>query len=131
MKKNKKRILKLIDANVILRLLLNDIAELNQVTRDIIKNNEVLILNEVVAEIIYVLEKLYKVERKEISNTLIKLFAHPNIFVQDLAVITGALKIYADKGVDFVDAVLVAQSKCNGYTVYTFDKKLEKLLQLE
>ncbi|ABP65738.1 hypothetical protein Csac_0084 [Caldicellulosiruptor saccharolyticus DSM 8903] len=68
MRKNKKKILKLIDANVILRFLLNDIAELNQIAKEIIKNNEVLILNEVVAEIVYVLEKVYKVERKDIAT---------------------------------------------------------------
>ncbi|WP_271629084.1 PIN domain-containing protein [Caldicellulosiruptor sp. DIB 104C] len=128
MRKNKKKILKLIDANVILRFLLNDIAELNQIAKEIIKNNEVLILNEVVAEIVYVLEKVYKVERKDICNTLIKLFNHPNIFVQDLEVLTEALKVYVDKSIDFVDAILVAQNKCKGYTVYTFDKRLEKLL---
>lgn len=37
MRKNKKKILKLIDANVILRFLLNDIAELNQIAKEIIK----------------------------------------------------------------------------------------------
>ncbi|WP_041722418.1 PIN domain-containing protein [Caldicellulosiruptor saccharolyticus] len=59
---------------------------------------------------------------------MIKLFNHPNIFVQDLEVLTEALKVYVDKSIDFVDAILVAQNKCKGYTVYTFDKRLEKLL---
>lgn len=81
--------------------LLNDIAELNQIAKEIIKNNEVLILNEVVAEIVYVLEKSLQSRKERHCNTLIKLFNHPNIFVQDLEVLTEALKVYVDKSIDF------------------------------
>ena len=49
--------MKIADANIILRYLLNDHEELSDKATIIIENNEVLLHNEVIAEIVYVLEK--------------------------------------------------------------------------
>lgn len=58
--------MKIVDANIILRYLLNDTEELAEKAADIIENNKVLVPNEVIAEIVYVLEKVYKVKNDEI-----------------------------------------------------------------
>ncbi len=118
----------LVDANVVLRYLLNDVEELADKAAVLLENKELFIPTEVIAEIVYVLEKVYQVEREEIQNSLLELFSYNNIQVNDLEVITEALKFYTKKKLDFVDAILYAYYKVRKYNVYTFDKKLSKLL---
>jgi len=52
----------IVDANIVLRYLLNDTENLSEKAADILENNNVFLLNEVIAEIVYVLEKVYKVK---------------------------------------------------------------------
>lgn len=121
--------MKIVDANIILRYLLNDTEELAQKATDIIENNKVLVPNEIIAEIVYVLEKVYKVNNEELSKTLIELFQYENIKVDDLEVIETALELYGRRRFDFVDTLLYAYNKVRRYEICTFDKKLEKLLK--
>ncbi|KJS20909.1 MAG: twitching motility protein PilT [Clostridiaceae bacterium BRH_c20a] len=60
--------MKIVDANVILRYLLNDVHEMAEKATQLLENNEVYIPNEITAEVVYVLEKIYKVGREDISN---------------------------------------------------------------
>ena len=54
--------MKIVDANIILRYLLNDTEDLSAKAADLLENNEVMVPNEVIAEIVYVLEKVYKIK---------------------------------------------------------------------
>lgn len=121
--------MKIVDANIILRFLLNDVEELSEKATEILENNEVFIPNEVIAEIVYVLEKVYGVKNDEINYTLMRLFKHDNIKVSDLDIIEEALDLYGRRRFDFVDTLLYGYNKIKGYKVYTFDKKLNKLLK--
>lgn len=64
--------------------------------------------NEVIAEIVYVLEKVYKVKNDEISDTLRELFEYGNLEVDDLEVLKEALSLYSKGKLDFVDTLLYA-----------------------
>jgi predicted nucleic-acid-binding protein len=75
--------MKIVDANIVLRYLLNDAKDLSEKASDILENNEVFVPNEVIAEIVYVLEKVYKVENWEISRALMELFDYGNLQVND------------------------------------------------
>jgi len=121
--------MKIADANIVLRYLLNDTKELAERATDILENNEVFIPNEVIAEIVYVLEKVYNVKSDEISDILKNLFGYSNIKVADIGVIEEALNLYGRRKLDFVDTLLYAYNKVRGYEVYTFDKKLNQLLE--
>lgn len=59
--------MKIIDANIILRYLLKDNLELHQKSIDIIENQQLFLPNEIIAEIVYVLEKVYKYFQKRNS----------------------------------------------------------------
>ncbi|NLC08258.1 MAG: type II toxin-antitoxin system VapC family toxin [Syntrophomonadaceae bacterium] len=120
--------MKIVDANIILRYLLNDTEELAVKALEILENNEVFVPNEVIAEIVYVLEKVYKVKNDEISDALKALFEYGNIEADDLEVLNEALNLYGSRKLDFVDTLLYAYHKVKNYEVYTFDKKLNKLL---
>lgn len=119
----------IVDANIILRYLLNDMEELSEKAAELLENNEVFVPTEVIAEIVYVLEKVYRAEKEEICNSLTELFGYNNVQVSDMKVVNEALKIYAERKLDFVDAILYAYHKVRKHKIYTFDKKLNNLLK--
>ncbi len=120
--------MKIVDANIVLRYLLNDTEALSERAADLLENNEVFVPNEVIAEIVYVLEKVYKVENNEISSALMELFDYGNLQVSDIQIVNAALRLYGERRLDFVDTLLYAYNKVGNHKVYTFDKKLNKLL---
>jgi len=119
----------LVDANIILRYLLDDGGRLSEKATQILEKENVFITNEVLAEVVYVLEKVYRAERKDISASLGALVAYSNINTIDFQLTSVALSTYSDKNIDIVDALLFACSKVKKYKVFTFDKKLIKLIQ--
>lgn len=121
--------MKIVDANIILRYLLNDTEDLSAKAADLLENNVVMVPNEVVAEIVYVLEKVYKVKNAEISSSLMELFDYDNLQVNDHEILIEALTVYSKRKLDFVDTLLYAYYKVRKHEVYTFDKKLNKLLK--
>lgn len=118
----------IVDANLILRYLLQDAVQFIEKARDKIENHHIFIPNEVIAEVVYVLEKVYKVERVNIFDALQKLLTYSNITTHDRSILVEALKVYSEIKIDFVDSLLFAYSKIGGHTVFTFDKKLNQML---
>lgn len=116
--------MKIVDANFILRYLLNDNEEQANEAYSILSNNTVSLLNEVVAEIVYVLEKVYNIDRSKICSELKDLIANVNIQVDDSDLLMEALNKYESSKLDFIDTVLYAYSKVKNAEIYTFDKKL-------
>lgn len=94
-----------------------------------IEDNKVLLLREVIVEVVYVLEKVYNVKNDEISDILLELLKYDNIEVDDIEVVEEALALFGKRRLDFVDTLLYAYNKVKGYQVYTFDKKLDKMLE--
>ncbi len=58
----------LIDANIILRYLLNDHPQLSQQAAQIIDNQSVSAPIEVICEVVYVLYKVYQIPKKKFNN---------------------------------------------------------------
>jgi len=78
-------------------------------------------------EVVYVLEKVYNVPRKDITNSLTILLDYPNISTSDVNVLKEALIIYSDKNIDFVDSILIAYNHISGVIIHSFDKKVNNL----
>jgi predicted nucleic-acid-binding protein len=121
--------MRIVDANIVLRYLLNDVEDLSIIASDLLENKDILLKNEVIVEIVYVLEKVYKVERHEIKNALLEIMKYNNLKVDDLEVLKEALMIYADRNLSFVDTILYAYHSVRKYEVYTIDKKLNDLIK--
>jgi predicted nucleic-acid-binding protein len=121
--------MKIVDANVILRYLLDDVENLADKATEIIDNNNVKILNEVLAEVIYVLEGVYELDRDEIRDVLLKFIELETIFLENKRVVIEALKKYSEIKLDFVDCLLYAYYKVNSDKIYTFDKKLNREIE--
>ncbi len=123
--------MKIIDANIVLRYLLEDEKQSFLKASQIIENDDILLTNEIIAEIVYVLEKVYTVPKMEIADILSAFIKLINIFIEDKQLIIVALSFYAKYNLDFVDSILLSYNKVRKYKVITFDKKLNKLLTIE
>jgi len=120
----------LVDANIILRYLLNDIPEQSKIARLVLTSGNVKILTQVIAEVIYVLSKIYKINRKEISENLFKIFSLDGITVENEEIVVFAVAEYGNSKLDFVDELLYANSKIKGVMIKTFDCGLQEKLDL-
>ena len=119
----------LIDANPIIRIILNDNAEMRNTASEFIKSNTVLIRNEVMAEIAYVLAKVYNIERDAICKCISSIMLTKNITVESQSVMECALDTFKDSTLDFVDCLLYAYHLIDENTIFTFDKKLNNRIK--
>ena len=115
----------LVDANIILRYLLQDDDKMFQESKRIIENGAEA-LPEVLAEVVYVLMKVYAVERHEISEALRTMLSE--VQVNNSAIIDKALELFGENNLDFVDCILLAYNQVENMSVQTFDKQLKKKL---
>ena len=123
----RKNDLLVLDANVVLRYFLNDDKALAERSRDIVEHNHCFIFTETVAEIVYVMDGLYKIPRKEIRYGILNL--PRTISFDKPSVIATAMDAYISKPkMDFADCILYGYAK-HGYRVVTFDKKLKKKIE--
>jgi len=121
----------LLDTNVIVRFLVRDNQEhfikAVEVFQDIEElNTQAYLMDFILAEVVYVLKRIYKFDKKLISHTLQQLLMYPNLFLDNKLVAYEALSIYSDKNIDFADAYLCAKRKLEGYEIVSFDKDLKK-----
>lgn len=117
----------MLDTNMILRYLLNDNEEMAERTEKYLCAGNVMVTTEVIAEVVYVLLVVYRLEREKIAGTVegfLKMVSAGDKEVLNLAVVT-----FGSRNLDFVDCVLYAYHKLRGIEVATFDKKLLKLME--
>ena len=116
----------ILDANMILRYLVNDNAEMAVVAENYINDGSAYITIEVAAEVVYVLNSVYSMERGKISEILIDFLELVGCAEKD--VLICALDAYRTHKLDFVDCVLYGYNVIHNFEIATFDKKLLKLI---
>ena len=121
----------LIDTNVILRYLLGDHPEFSPKAEafmlDISEGTKKAeILDVVIVECIYVLEKYYQVPKREIVEKLSGILNFSGIVNPNRSEILRALLKYENLNIDIVDCIIAAQSS-PAKVVVSFDKDIEKL----
>jgi len=121
--------MRIIDANIVLRYLIKDDLSLHKKAVEIIDNQNLFLPNEIVAEIVYVLEKVYQIPKKEICNVLTLLFKRENLEFIDKQIILTSLKYYHEYNLDYADTLLISYKKVQNADVLTFDKKLNKIIE--
>ncbi|MBW2006127.1 MAG: PIN domain-containing protein [Deltaproteobacteria bacterium] len=121
----------LIDTNVVLRYLLGDHAELSPRAEAFMadlsegaKNAE--ILDIVIVEYVYVMEKYYEIPKSEIVEKLSGILNFSGIVNPDRSEILEALLKYENSNIDIVDCILAARSSPEK-VVISFDRDMEKL----
>lgn len=114
----------LIDANAILRYMLCDNVNMAEQVEELLKREVVTVKNEVLAEVVYVLIKVYKLPKTEVYSSILQFLDLENVYIENKSLIVFAMKSFSQTNLDFVDTLLHAYSVLEGARVFTFDKKL-------
>ncbi|GAB6072817.1 hypothetical protein JCM14244_11940 [Venenivibrio stagnispumantis] len=126
-----------IDTNIFIRLFTIDDEVKFKKAKELIEKAEkgkikLLVPYLVIAEIVWVLEKVYKRSKIEISEVITAIINTPGIEVELFEVIEYAIELYKDKNIKFTDAFIASWSIFYKVDeIITFDetdfKKVEKL----
>jgi predicted nucleic-acid-binding protein len=122
---------KLVDANVILRYLLRDnevLFKKASLLLEKVKVGEeaVVIPESVLAECVYVLLRIYKVERQIVSEKLQGLFSYKGVVNQDKKEMIYAITLFGQTQLSIVDCILCARATVDRVELFTFDDELRK-----
>lgn len=117
------------DTNYVLRLILDDNKEMADTAENAIRNDKVYVRDEVIAEAVHVLAKVYGQERQVIAKAVSAFINLKNITLDSKAVTVKGLQYYAETKLDYVDCLLAAFHSEKGDTILTFDKKLNNLMK--
>ncbi|MDQ1272473.1 MAG: hypothetical protein QG591_1103 [Planctomycetota bacterium] len=128
---------KIIDANVILRFFLEDDEEKFQRSKEFFRKlefgeDDALLTEIVFAEVIWVLQKVYSIPRKEISPIFLKLLNYNGLkTVFSKEIFSESLKLYAVHTVDIQDIFLAVLARVKDSKIISFDKADFKKLKAD
>lgn len=119
----------ILDTNVLVRHLTADPPDqAARATAFLAGAEELLLPDIVVAELVYALETVYRVERARVAELLRAVIAFPAIVVLDEAQLLRALELYEREKLDFVTSYLAAVAERSGIgAVATFYRSLERI----
>lgn len=84
---------------------------------------------EAACEVVYVLQKVYTVDREQIQQYLSELVNRQLVAVEKSDVFLTALECYSATSFDFVDTLLWAYHVVEQQEVLTFDEKLRRCIE--
>lgn len=124
----------LIDANVIVRFLTADHEEHFHKAKEILlkiesREMEAEILDGVLAEVYFVLLKVYGLPKQSIIKDLKTILSLDGIVGDNKIILFEALSILERKNIDFVDALICAKAKLQNYDILSFDNDLKKCIK--
>jgi predicted nucleic-acid-binding protein len=120
-----------LDANVLLRFFLQDDAKQSPAATAFFNKAEAQDINlflqdTIVAEVTFVMEKVYRRSRERIADALLDFVQNPFITVQNSTTLTDALLRYRTHPVDFPDALVAAEAASRKIPAVSFDKDLNR-----
>lgn len=118
-----------LDTNVLIRHLTGDpLAQARRATSFLEEAEELLLPDLIVAEVVYVLESFYEVERERVAELVRAILGFPAIVVVDEPLLLRALEVYEVERLDFAEAYLVANAEATGIgAIASFDREIDRL----
>ncbi|MCS7282490.1 MAG: type II toxin-antitoxin system VapC family toxin [Anaerolineae bacterium] len=117
------------DTNLFLRYLTDDVSHQADAVETLLRRaatGEITLVTNslVIAEIVWVLETVYRLPRPSIAEKVLAILNTPGLEVGEAEVLLQAIVWYTDQGVDFADAYHGAWMLAHGISVaYTFDRR--------
>jgi predicted nucleic acid-binding protein len=123
---------KIVDANVVLRYLLRDDEELFKKSFALLESvkigkETIEITESALTECVYVLLKVYKVERVVVAEKLGELFSYKGIGNPNRDDLIDALRIFGGTQLSIVDCILCAKAINHAMILFTFDEELSNV----
>lgn len=114
------------DANILIRYIINDDEIMAAKADEAVNSGLLFVLPEVFAEVVYVLTKVYGIERSDVADSMIELID----FVSTTAteIMKTAFQNYRETNLDFVDCILAAYAISDNQQILSFDKKLNNFI---
>jgi len=125
------------DTNMFLRYLTDEPIELSAKVSSFfnkIQSGEyrLYVCDLVVSELVYVLEKVFELSKKEICEKIKILMLKRNIILENKQIIFKALEVYRDLNVNFVDAYIYSHSSKNELNkIFSFDEHFKRFENIE
>jgi predicted nucleic-acid-binding protein len=124
-----------VDTSVILRLLVRDDDAQMKAAENLIRESSrkgltLYILPVTIMEIVWVLEKVYKFEKKAVRELVEAIINTPQFKIEMEDIFRASLRIYEECNIKFADALMGCWGLDRGLkTVYTFDDKHFKRIE--
>ncbi len=113
-----------LDTNVVLRFLIDDVPDQTERVAQLVEQNRVYVTDVVTVEIIYVLEKVLLLSRKDIAD-LLRAFLGLSQVVSNPYFLINAIDLYEQHPrLSIVDCYAASEAKAYNNQLATFDKKL-------
>lgn len=124
-----------LDTNVLVRHLTGDPpAMARRATRFLAAAapGELLLADLVLAELVYVLESVYDLDRPAVAEAARAVVTFPAVAVDDPLLLLRAIEVYENDRLDFAEAYLVASAERSGVgAVASFDKSVRRVPSVE
>jgi predicted nucleic acid-binding protein len=122
-----------IDTNILVRHLTGDPADMAQrATRYLASERDLLLVDLIVAETVYVLESFYEAPRSQVAEAIRSMVAFDSIVCVDPALLLRALEVYETDRLDFAEAYLVACAETTEIgRVASFDRAIDRVDTVE
>jgi len=120
----------IVDANIILRFLVKDndsyFERSNALFKKVSEGKvQIYISPLIIAEVIWVLYKIYKINKSDITEKLSNLISNNSVIIKEKSIVLKSLKDFSDKNnISFPDAYIANTSIDNNMEIYSFDKAL-------
>lgn len=118
-----------VDSNVLVRHLTGDPTDQATRATKVLRSGETLILVDlIVAEVVYVLESVYEVERVRVAELVRAVVGFPGVVVADEGLLLRTLEIYEQHRNHFADSYLAASAELSGVgVVASFDRGIDRV----
>jgi predicted nucleic acid-binding protein len=118
-----------LDTNVLIRHLTGDpLSQARRATAFLERAEELLLPDLIVAEVVYVLESFYEVERNGVAELVRAVIGFPAIAVADESLLLRSLEVYEVDGLDFAEAYLVAHAEAGAIeAIASFDRAIDRI----
>ena len=118
-----------VDTNVLIRHLTGDPpAQARRATTFLEQADELLLPDLIVAEVVYVLESFYEVDRTRVAELVRAIIGFPAMVLIDEPVLLRALEVYEVNRLDFADSYLVATAEASGVGVIaSFGRSIDRV----
>jgi predicted nucleic acid-binding protein len=122
-----------IDTNILVRHLTGDPPDIAQrATRYLASERDLLLVDLVAAETVYVLESFYETPRSQVAEAIRSLLAFDSIVCVDPALLLRAVEVYETDRLDFAEAYLVACAETTEVgCVASFDRAVDRVDTVE